>query len=151
MAGRYPSDVVEAVVGVSFDNLNEASARMAALAEFRERPDFEPLAVAFKRVCNIVKEGIDIPVDAGLFREDAERELSSAFDAVASAARVKIGEKDFLAALTEIAGLKSPVDAFFDGVMVMAEDERVRNNRLALLTGIAGLFGAIADFSRISA
>jgi glycyl-tRNA synthetase beta chain len=151
MAGRYPSDVVEAVVAVSFDNLNEADARMAALAEFRERPDFEPLAVAFKRVCNIVKEGTDIPVDAGLFQDDAERELSRTFDLVASAARGKIGKKDYLAALTEIAGLKSPVDAFFDGVMVMAEDERVRNNRLALLTGIARLFGVIADFSRISA
>jgi glycyl-tRNA synthetase beta chain len=151
MAGRYPSDVVEAVVAVSFDNLNEADARMAALAEFRERPDFEPLAVAFKRVCNIVKEGTDIPVDAGLFQDDAERELSRAFDVVASAARGKIAKKDYLAALAEIAGLKSPVDAFFDGVMVMAEDERVRNNRLALLTGIARLFGVIADFSRISA
>ena len=151
MAGRYPSDVVEAVVAVSFDNLNEANARMAALAEFRERPDFEPLAVAFKRVCNIVKEGTDIPVDAGLFQDDAERELSRAFDVVASTARGKIGNKDYLAALAEIAGLKSPVDAFFDRVMVMAEDERVRNNRLALLTGIARLFGVIADFSRISA
>jgi glycyl-tRNA synthetase beta chain len=151
MAGRYPSDVVEAVVAVSFDNLKEADARMAALTEFRERPDFEPLAVAFKRVCNIVKEGTDVPVDAGLFQDDAERELSRAFDAVASAARRKIDENDYLAALTEIAGLKSPIDAFFDRVMVMAEDERVRNNRLALLTVIARLFGVIADFSRISA
>ncbi|HOI16166.1 MAG TPA: glycine--tRNA ligase subunit beta [Geobacteraceae bacterium] len=151
MTGRYPSDVVEAVAAVSFDNLNEATSRMAALAEFRERPDFDPLAVAFKRVCNIVKEGADIPVEAGLFREDAERELFRAFDAVASTAREKIGGKDYLAALTEIAGLKGPVDAFFDGVMVMAEDEQVRNNRLALLTGIARLFGGIADFSKISA
>jgi glycyl-tRNA synthetase beta chain len=151
MAGRYPSDVVEAVVAISFDNLNDTASRMAALAEFRQRPDFEPLAVAFKRVCNIVKEGTDIPVDAGFFQEEAERELAGAFDAVASVARVKTGEKDYLAALREIAGLKGPVDAFFDGVMVMAEDEQVRNNRLALLTGIARLFSAIADFSRISA
>jgi len=151
MAGRYPSDVVEAVVAISFDNLNDTASRMAALAEFRQRPDFEPLAVAFKRVCNIVKEGTDIPVDAGLFQEEAERELARAFDVVASVARVKTGEKDYLAALREIAGLKGPVDAFFDGVMVMAEDQRVRSNRLALLTGIARLFSAIADFSRISA
>lgn len=151
MAGRYPSDVVEAVAAVSFDNLNEAASRMAALSEFRERPDFEPLAVAFKRVSNIVKEGTDMPVDSGLFREDAERDLFRAFDTVASVVRVKISGKDYLAALTEIAGLKGPVDAFFDGVMVMAEDEQVRNNRLALLTGIARLFGRIADISKISA
>lgn len=151
MAGRYPSDVVDSVVAVSFDNLNDAAARMAALTEFRERPDFEPLAVTFKRVCNIVKEGVDIPVNADLFQEDAERELFRAFEAVACTAREKIDAKDFQPALTEIAGLRSPVDTFFDRVMVMAEDERVRSNRLALLTGIARLFGAVADFSRISA
>jgi glycyl-tRNA synthetase beta chain len=151
MAGRYPSDVVEAAVSASFDNLNDTSSRIAALAEFRERADFEPLAVAFKRVCNIVKEGIDSPVEEELFQEEAERELFRSFSAVAVAARERIGRKDYLAALSEIAGLKGAVDAFFDTVMVMAEDQRVRTNRLALLTGIARLFGDVADFARISA
>jgi len=151
MAGRYPADVVEAAVAVSFDNMNDASSRIAALAEFRDRADFESLAVAFKRVCNIVKQGIDAPVDEGLFQDETERELFRSFGSVADAARERIARKDYVAALSEIAGLKGAVDAFFDNVMVMAEDERVRNNRLALLTGIARLFGAIADFARISA
>ena len=58
---------------------------------------------------------------------------------------------DYPAALQTVAGLREPVDAFFDGVMVMAEDERVRTNRLALLTQVAGLFADIADFTRIAA
>lgn len=151
MAGRYPSDVVDAVVAVSFDNLNDTTARIVALAEFKERPDFEPLAVAFKRVCNIVKQGIDIPVDAALFQVEAEQELFNAFEVVAASAGAMITSKNYLAALTEIAGLRGAVDTFFEQVMVMAEDEKVKNNRLALLTGIARLFGAIADFARISA
>lgn len=151
MTGRYPADAVEAAVAASFDNLNDTTARIAALAEFKQRPDFEPLAVAFKRVCNIVKQGLDVPVDSALFQEEAERELAKAFAAVSLIAREKIATGDYLAALTEIAGLRGAVDAFFDQVMVMAEDERVKNNRLALLTSIARLFGAIADFARISA
>ncbi len=151
LAARYPADAVEAAVAASFDNLNDTAARIAALAEFKERPDFEPLAVAFKRVCNIVKQGIETPVDATLLQEEAERELYRMFDAVSTVAREQIAAKNYLAALTEIAGLRGAVDAFFDQVMVMAEDDRIKNNRLALLTGIARLFGAIADFARISA
>ncbi len=151
MAGRYPSDAVEAAVAVTFDDLNDTAARIAALAEFKGRADYEPLAVAFKRVCNIVKGGYDFPVEESLFQEDAERELFSAFEGVGTIARGMIAKKDYLAALVEIAGLRGPVDEFFDQVMVMAEDERVKNNRLALLTGISRLFGAIADFARLSA
>jgi glycyl-tRNA synthetase beta chain len=151
MAGRYPADVVDSAVAVAFDDLNDAVARIGALAEFKGREDFEPLAVAFKRVCNMVKDGLDLPVEETHFQEDAERELFSAFDSVAAIARGMIGTKNYLGALVEIAGLRGPVDAFFDRVMVMADDEQVRNNRLALLTGISRLFGSIADFSRLSA
>jgi glycyl-tRNA synthetase beta chain len=151
MAGRYPSDVVDAAVAVSFDNLNDTTARIEALAQFKERPDFEPLAVAFKRVCNIVKQGSDIPVDGTLFQVEAERELFTAFEVISTSAGEKIAAKNYLSALKEIAGLRGAVDTFFEQVMVMVEDEKVKNNRLALLTGIARLFGAIADFARLSA
>jgi len=151
MAGRFPADVVDAVVAVSFDNLNDTTARIEALAEFKERPDFEPLAVAFKRVCNIVKQGIDIPVDDSLFQVEAEQELFNTFEVVSTSAGEMITAKNYLAALAEIAGLRGAVDTFFEQVMVMAEDEKVKNNRLALLTGIARLFGTIADFARIAA
>ena len=150
MEGRYPADVVDSAVAVAFDDLNDAASRIGALAEFKGRDDFEPLAVAFKRVCNMVKDGLDLPVEEALFQEDAERELFIAFNGVAAVARGMIGTNDYLGALVEIAGLRGPVDAFFDRVMVMADDERVRDNRFALLTGISRLFGSIADFSRLS-
>ncbi|WP_298267613.1 glycine--tRNA ligase subunit beta [Geobacter sp.] len=151
MADRYPVDAVDAAVAAGCADLVDAAARIAALAEFKNRPDFEPLAVAFKRVCNIVKEGIDRPVDAALFQEPAEGELHRALLAVRADVEARTAAGDYLAALSGIAALKGAVDDFFDKVMVMAEDERVRLNRLALLTGIARLFGKIADFAKIAA
>lgn len=150
MADRFPSDAVEAVVSVSFDDLVEAAAKIEALAGFRSRDDFGPLAVAFKRVCNIVKDGVDTPVSAELFQDAAEGELHQALTQVSGKVADALKKADYLAALTEIATLKPAVDLFFEKVMVMAEDERVRQNRLALLTGIARLFGSLADFSRLS-
>jgi glycyl-tRNA synthetase beta chain len=150
MGDRYPSDVVDAVVSVSFDDLVDAAAKIAALAEFRNREDFGPLAVAFKRVCNIVKGGVDTAVSEALFQDDAERGLYQALQGVAGKVEDAIRSGAYLPALTEIATLKEAVDTFFDKVMVMAEDERVRENRLALLTGIARLFGRLADFARLS-
>ena len=152
MADRFPTDVVDAVVAVSFDDLVDAAAKIDALAAFKTRPDFEPLAVAFKRVCNIVKGPV---VVAGVneldFQEEAEGVLHRAYHSVASTVTAKVAERDYLAALTQIATLKGAVDDFFDKVMVMAEDERVRNNRLALLQEIKGLFRDIADFAKIAA
>ena len=151
LTDRFPTDVVDAVVAVSFDDLVETGAKIAALAEFKNRPDFQPLAVAFKRVCNIVKEPVAAAVDEGLFEDEAEKALHRAFQAVSSTVAASIAGRDYLAALTEIATLKGAVDDFFDRVMVMAEDERLRNNRLALLQEIKGLFRDIADFAKIAA
>jgi glycyl-tRNA synthetase beta chain len=148
---RFPGDVVDAVVAASFDDLVQTATKIEALAEFKNRPDFEPLAVAFKRVCNIVKEPVTAQVDPALFQDAAEGALFSAFQSVGSTVAAKVAEHDYLAALTEIATLKGVVDDFFDKVMVMAEDERVRTNRLALLQEVKGLFRDIADFAKIAA
>ncbi|GFO54491.1 glycine--tRNA ligase beta subunit [Geomonas sp. Red276] len=150
MADRYPSDAVDGVVSVSFDDLAEAAAKIQALAEFRNREDFAQLAVAFKRVGNIVKGGVDTPVSEALFQEPAESALYQSLNGVAGKVEGAISSGEYLTALTEIATLKEAVDNFFDKVMVMAEDEKVRENRLALLTGIARLFARLADFSRLS-
>lgn len=150
MGDRYPSDAVEAVVSLSFDDLVGAAAKIKALAEFRNRDDFGPLAVAFKRVCNIVKEGVDTPVSAPLFQDPAEGALHESLQQVIGKVDTALAKADYLAALTEIATLKPAIDLFFEKVMVMAEDERVRGNRLALLTGISRLFARLADFSRLS-
>jgi len=150
LADRFPGDAVDAVVALSCDDLVQASSKIAALSEFRKRDDFGPLAVAFKRVCNIVKDGVDSPVSEDLFEDPAEEELYWALHAVSGKVADALACGDYLAALSEIATLKQGVDLFFEKVMVMAEDERVRANRLALLTGIARLFGQLADFARLS-
>lgn len=150
LGSQFPSDAVDAAVSAGFDDLVDVRARIAALAEFKTHPDFEPLSVAFKRVGNIIKEGVDAPVEPSLFEESAENVLYESLQAVKSAIDQKVASGSWLDALTEIATLRGPVDSFFDRVMVMAEDQRVRNNRLALLTAIARMFGRIADFSRIA-
>ena len=150
LADRFPGDVVDAVVAVCFDDLVEAYAKIAALSEFRTRDDFGPLAVAFKRVCNIVKDGVDTPVSAALFEDPAEGALHAALQSVSGEVAQAVDSGDYLAALSGIATLKDGVDLFFEKVMVMAEDERVRGNRLALLTGVSRLFARVADFSRLS-
>jgi glycyl-tRNA synthetase beta chain len=151
LTDRYPTDVVEAAVAAGCDDLVDCIARIAALAEFKGHPDFEPLAVAFKRVCNIVKEEVATPVDARLFLDDAEGRLFAAFQEVAGSVRERFKDGAYLDVLTVIATLRGPVDDFFDKVMVMAEDEQVRINRLALLQGIKGLLRGIADFAKIAA
>lgn len=150
LGNTYPDDAVDAAVSAEFDDLVDVKARIAALSEFETHADFEPLAVAFKRVGNIIKGGTDAPVDPSLFDDVAEQALYEAFSAVKSSVETRVAAGSWLDALTEIATLRGPVDAFFDRVMVMAEDPRVRTNRLALLTAIARMFGKIADFSRIA-
>jgi glycyl-tRNA synthetase beta chain len=150
MTARYPVDVVDAVVAASFDDLVVSERKMAALAEFKTRPDFLELAVAFKRVSNIIKSGRYGEVIETSFREPIEGELYACARTVNEKALERVSAGDFLGALVEVSGLRDPVDRFFNDVMVMSDDEGLRNNRLALLGFISGIFSNIADFSRIS-
>jgi glycyl-tRNA synthetase beta chain len=149
MADRFPADAVDAAVAAGCDDLVDAAARIGALSAFKARPDFAELAVTFKRVGNIVKEGVETPVDAALFQEGAEGILLAALSGVEQKVAAAVAQGGYVSALEEIATLRGPVDGFFDSVMVMAEDEKVRSNRLALLTRIARLFSGVADFGRI--
>jgi glycyl-tRNA synthetase beta chain len=139
------------VLTARFDEPGDAVARVEALASLKGAADFEPLAVAFKRVGNIIKGGVDNDVQAELFETDVERALADAIDSARQAVSDQVAQGDYSAALQTIARLREPVDAFFDGVMVMAEDDSIKANRLALLTQVAALFANIADFTRIAA
>lgn len=150
LGNLFATDVVDAAISAGFDDLVDVKSRISALAEFKTHPDFEPLTVAFKRVGNIIKEGIDAPVDPSLFQDDAEGNLYGAILTVKNSAEGLVSSGAWLDSLTEIATLRGPVDIFFDKVMVLAEDPKIRTNRLALLTTIARLFGKIADFSRLA-
>ncbi len=149
-AQNYPVDVIDAVLSASFVEPLDAVERIKALSKLKEKDDFEPLAVAFKRVGNIVKEGVEQPVDSSLLNEESEKELFDQLQKVQGKVAEYVSERNYAQALETIAGLRQPVDTFFDSVMVMVDDELIKNNRLALLTGIAGLFKGIADFRRIA-
>ncbi|MFO7983457.1 MAG: glycine--tRNA ligase subunit beta [Desulfuromonadales bacterium] len=146
----YPQDVVDAAFGAGFDDAIDARERVKALSELKGRADFEALAVAFKRVVNIIKRGEPTAVDPSLFEEECERDLDEALQRVREEVEKQVAGGDYGAALHSIATLREPVDAFFDGVMVMTDDAKVKTNRLALLTGVAKLFENIADFSKIA-
>ncbi|MDF1581171.1 MAG: glycine--tRNA ligase subunit beta [Desulfuromonadales bacterium] len=146
----YAQDVVDAVLCAAFDDVTDAVKRVKALAQMKTRDDFEALAVAFKRVVNIIKDGVVTEVNPKLFEKPSEQKLLTALEAVENRCATATRSADYTAALRTIATLREPVDDFFAAVMVMAEDEKVKANRLALLTRVAGLFAKIADFTRLS-
>jgi glycyl-tRNA synthetase beta chain len=149
VARGYPADEVEAVLGArepdALDDPHEAWLRLKALHRVRSeaREDFEHLAVAFKRAKNILGQQPAAKVDAGLLTEAAERELHAAVGRLAGT------NGSYEGRLRALAGLRAPVDRFFDDVLVMAEDEKVRANRLGLLSQALSLFYRIADISKL--
>ncbi|MSN27036.1 MAG: glycine--tRNA ligase subunit beta [Geobacter sp.] len=150
LSSDFATDVVDAAVSAQFGDLVNVKARISALTEFKSHPDFEPLAGAFKRVGNIIKEGCDVAINPDLLLDPSENCLYEAFISARKTVDIRVVSGEWLDALTELATLRGPVDTFFEKVMVMAEDPKVRENRLALLTGIARVFDKIADFSKIA-
>lgn len=149
----FSKEGVNAALWASFDDMPDVLARVKALDTLRQAPDFEPLSITFKRVENIIKKAdIDtdsLDIDPGLFEEQSESDLYSAVTDVQSGVKGLIKKGDYDMALSHMATLRPVVDQFFDDVMVMADDEKVRHNRIALLSSVSGLFKNIADFSRI--
>ncbi len=152
LANNYKADEIDAVLALAPTQLNEVGAVLAAVAQFKALPEAATLAAANKRVKNILKkaEGDIATVNPALFAEDAERALFDAIQALAPAVEAKFAAHDFAGALTQLASLRAPVDAFFDGVMVMADDLAVRGNRIALLASLAALFNRVADISLLA-
>jgi glycyl-tRNA synthetase beta chain len=149
IAQGYAYDTVDAVLSTDIDNLVSVIEKIQALTAFRQNPEFELISVAFKRVDNILKDFREAQVDVNLLSDDAEIKLFSALENIKMRVEKGIAEKDFNAALNKLAALRPPVYAFFDHVMVMDKDEKIRFNRLSLLSEIAALFHKIADFSKI--
>ena len=145
----FPLDVVEAVVRARFEDIVDARRRVEALIEWKKRNDFDAIMTGFKRVTNILKDFQKVTVSEELIVEETEKALYLSFKRVSELSRPLIAESDYARALELMAELKSPIDAFFDKVMVMVEDEKLRNNRLGLLSELAELFRCVADFSFI--
>jgi len=145
----WPYDTVEAVLTEGISDVVSALEKIKALQAFRQNPDFELISIAFKRVDNILKDFRSPQIDMSLLKDDAEIHLFSTFDNIKTRVEKGIDEKDYNFALGELATLRPSVDAFFDGVMVMDKDEKIRFNRLSLLAEVSALFHKIADFSKI--
>jgi glycyl-tRNA synthetase beta chain len=151
-AGHAVQDV-EAVIEARPPRWAEFPKCLDAVRAFKALPESQPLAAANKRVGNILKKSEDkvAPVtDAALFAEPAERALADALEAVTPRSEAAFASGDYAASLQELAALKAPVDAFFDTVMVNAEDPKLRANRLGLLARLHVAMNRVADLSKLA-
>jgi glycyl-tRNA synthetase beta chain len=145
-----PTSAVEAVTSVEFDDIIDCNRRIEALNNVRKEETFTILAGSFKRVRNIIKDHRSEMIDETLLAEPGEKNLYENFREVAAKCEPLLKSRDYQQAMGIILGMKKPVDRFFDDVMVMADDDKIRNNRLSLLTAISRLFLKIGDFSKMS-
>jgi glycyl-tRNA synthetase beta chain len=149
----YAQNDIEAVVAQQPDRLDNIVERLDAVQAFAALPEAESLAAANKRITNILKK---TEVGAGkvqdsLLRETAEQELHSAMTQLRPQVDSAFARGDFTSTLKALAQLRNPVDAFFNDVMVMAEDRQLRDNRLALLSDLHGMMNQVADISKLAA
>ena len=145
----YPQDIVAAVLAKRPGRLNDLAARLDAVAAFKALPEAAALAAANKRVQNLLKKA-DAELGAvneALLQQDEERALYAAAQAMQPKIEAALARQDFQAALSELAAVKPQVDAFFDGVMVMADDAAVKQNRLNLLNQLSQQMNAVADIA----
>jgi len=151
----FKYDVVNAVLAAGSDDVVDAAARAQAVTAVRPSADFESISIAFKRIKNILRQASETKkrvasaVEAELLQDAEEKELASQIPQVAAAVNALRTQRNYEQALVEISKLRPAVDRFFDKVMVMVEDERIRANRLALLQTLLENFSTIADFSEI--
>lgn len=146
---EFSLDAVEAVVRARFDDVVDARRRVQALQQWKEREDFERIIIGFKRVVNILKNTSPGIMDPELLTEEAEINLYETFTDVRTRVAPLINGGEYFQGLEIVAELSRPIDTLFDTVMVMVEDDQVRENRLGLVKCIADFFSQIADFSFI--
>ncbi len=149
--GFTPAEI-EAVLTTHLDRVHDIVERLDAVQAFAALPESASLAAANKRITNILKK-TDAPsgdVNEALLQEDAEKRLFAAITKVRPQVDAAFAARDFGGTLKTLAQLRDDVDAFFDGVMVMAEDVALRNNRLALLASLHGMMNKVADISKLA-
>ena len=148
----YSAQEVDAVLALRPQQLGEVSRRLAAVRAFAELPEAPALAAANKRIANILKKApeVDAHVSALLLKEPAEIALHAAMGLVLPEAHKQFDAGDYTASLQTLAALRAPVDAFFDGVMVNAEEMGLRLNRQGLLKSLHVAMNRVADLSKLA-
>jgi glycyl-tRNA synthetase beta chain len=147
----YSALEVDAVMSLKPQLLSDVAKRLAAVRAFAALPEAPALAAANKRISNILKkeENVAATVDNALLKEPAEIALFAAMSEVAPKAKAQFEAGDYTASLQSLAALRAPVDAFFDGVMVNAEDLALRKNRQGLLKTLHEAMNRVADLSKL--
>ncbi|MCL2767015.1 MAG: glycine--tRNA ligase subunit beta [Peptococcaceae bacterium] len=146
----FAYDTIDAVLSVGFDNINETLLRAEALTGLRPNPSFNDLLSTFVRANNLAKNATGAEVDPALLSDESEQDLYRRLQEVTSKSAGLLAAKDYHSMLAAVATLQEPIARFFDDVMVMVEDEKVRANRLALLRDLASLVKQVADLSKIA-
>ena len=165
----YSAGEIEAVLSLEPRRIDDVIARLDAVREFAALPEAEALAAANKRISNILKKsevetsrtrvegsvkpasGMSHDIVPSLLVEDAEKVLNAQLDAVGPTVQSQLAERNYTRALSALAALRAPVDTFFNDVMVNAEDEALRKNRLALLAALHAQMNCVADISKLAA
>jgi glycyl-tRNA synthetase beta chain len=143
-------DSIEAVLAVDFDNVAQVWNRLEAVGKIRRQPAFAPFLAMFNRVHNLARQAAGTEVcSPALFREPAEKILYAKYQELLPRVEEALARQEYITVLEELLTLQPPIDCFFDEVLVMAKEEKVKNNRLALLREIDQVFLTLADFSRI--
>lgn len=145
----YRYDVIEAVVSCGYDNLTETIMRAEAMDKMKETETFAKVLTAFTRANNLAKKAENDDVVEKLLKGGPEEALWADTLVVEDKLRTYLKERKYEEALAAIATLEGPINAFFDGVMVMDKDEAIKNNRLALLLRVSELTERIADLTKI--
>jgi glycyl-tRNA synthetase beta chain len=152
LLGSQAREAVEAVFALN-PPLHQVEARIKAAEAFMQTPEAPSLAAANKRIGNLLKKATDLPaeLDPATLQEAAEINLLTHIQSIAPQVDQFVAAADYEQALSTLATLKAPVDRFFDEIMVMADDPKVRSQRLALLSSLHRLMNQVADISRLAA
>ena len=149
----YTANQVAAVVDSRPVHIDDLPERLEAVRAFEALPEAVSLSAANKRIVNILRKAegeASGAVDRSMLADGAERALHAAFDKLRPTVEDRVADGDFAAALQALASTKPTVDRFFDDVMVMADDPKIRGNRLALLREVAATMNHVADISKLA-
>ncbi|WP_239423658.1 glycine--tRNA ligase subunit beta [Snodgrassella communis] len=153
LQNSYAQDVVAAVLAGKIDNLGEVEARLAAVTQFKQLAEATALIAANKRVHNLLKK-VDFSalpaIEIALLQQQDEQNLYQATEQVAVKIQAAMKQHNFVQALAQLTGIKEKVDTFFTNVMVMDENEAIKNNRLALLVFLSQQMNAVADIALLN-
>ncbi len=145
----FEYDVIDAVINAEFDDIYDSYLKIEELSKWKYRDEFLNILGSVSRVSNLASKAKSSEINIELFTEKAELELLNAFDRVNAEYEGYVDNREYGKALKLMITLKKPIDDFFDNIMVMVEDEDIKNNRLGLLKSMANMMNRMADLGAI--